>query len=118
MSSKELQIVLRESNKLTAEMAAQIHELEKALDSANKHIFWLIDKKTSISAMEKLFLKQDWQKSKAFKTFQRFEALKGGKAKCLRCKDWSDQGLSDTCPSCDLAKNSPKTRKAERSESY
>lgn len=22
---------------------------------------------------------------------------------CERCKDWQDQGLSDTCPSCDMA---------------
>lgn len=21
---------------------------------------------------------------------------------CDRCKDWQEQGLSDTCPSCDL----------------
>lgn len=26
--------------------------------------------------------------------------------KCLRCLDWSRQGLSDTCPSCDMTNES------------
>lgn len=28
-------------------------------------------------------------------------------AECYRCKDWQRMGLSDTCPSCDLAHQSP-----------
>lgn len=25
---------------------------------------------------------------------------------CLRCKDWQEQGLSDTCPDCDMLEES------------
>lgn len=38
-----------------------------------------------------------------------FRKLKPQSPKCSRCEEWSNQGLSDTCPACDLAQ-APKQR--------